>query len=70
MSEGAATTAVYLPYSTAARLGGSRVSSYVVTMVDENRMAQSKGALERALTGFSAATTTTPSSPCLNWWTP
>ena len=52
MSEGSSDDCLYLPYTTAARLGGSRVSSYVVTMVDENRMAQSKAALERALTGF------------------
>ena len=52
MSEGGGDDCLYLPYSTAARLGGSRVSSYVVTMVDENRMAQSKAALERALAGF------------------
>ena len=52
MSEGGSDDCLYLPYTTAARLGGSRVSSYVVTMVDENRMAQSKAALERALAGF------------------
>ena len=52
MSEGGSDDCLYLPYTTAARLGGSRVSSDVVTMVDENRMAQSKAALERALTGF------------------
>ena len=52
MSEGGGDDCLYLPYSTAARLGGSRVSSYVVTMVDEDRMDQSKAALERALTDF------------------
>ena len=52
MSEGGGDDCLYLPYSTAARLGGSRVSSYVVTMVNEDRMAQSKAALERALTEF------------------
>ncbi len=52
MSEGGSDDCLYLPYSTAARLGGSRVSSYVVTMVDEDRMDQSKAALERALTRF------------------
>ena len=52
MSEGGSDDCLYLPYTTAARLGGSRVSSYVVTMVDENRMAQSKAALERALAEF------------------
>ena len=52
MSEGGGDDCLYLPYTTAARLGGSRVSSYVVTMVDENRMAQSKAVLEQALTRF------------------
>ena len=52
LSEGGADDRLYLPYSTAARLGGSRVSSYVVTMVDESRMAQSKAVLEQALTAF------------------
>ena len=52
MSEGAGDDCLYLPYSTAARLGGSRVSSYVVTMADEDRMDESKAALERALTDF------------------
>ena len=52
MSEGGSDDCLYLPYSTAARLGGSRVSSYVVTMRDEDRMAQSKAVLERALTDF------------------
>ena len=52
MSEGGSDDCLYLPYSTAARLGGSRVSSYVITMVDEERMAQSQAVLEQALTGF------------------
>ena len=52
MEEGGSDDCLYLPYSTAARLGGSRVSSYVATMVDEDRMEQSKAALERALTQF------------------
>ena len=52
MSEGAGDDCLYLPYSTAARLGGSRVSSYVVTMADEDRMDENKAALERALTDF------------------
>ena len=52
MSEGGGDDCLYLPYSTAARLGGSRVSSYVVTMADEDRMDESKAALERALTDF------------------
>lgn len=52
MSEGGSDDCLYLPYSTAARLGGSRVSSYVVTMVDEERMEQSQAVLEQALTDF------------------
>ena len=52
MEEGGGDDCLYLPYSTAARLGGSRVSSYVVTMVDEDHIDQSKTALERALTDF------------------
>ncbi len=52
MSEGGGDDCLYLPYSTAARLGGSRVSSYVVTMADEDRIDESKAALERALTDF------------------
>ena len=52
MSEGGGDDCLYLPYSTAARLGGSRVSSYVVTMADEDRTDESKAALERALTRF------------------
>ena len=52
ISEGSSDDCLYLPYSTAARLGGSRVSSYVVTMVDEERMDQSQTALERSLTDF------------------
>ena len=52
MSEGGSDDCLYLPYSTAARLGGSRVSSYVVTMTDEDRIDQSKAVLEQALTRF------------------
>ncbi len=52
MEEGGSDDCLYLPYSTAARLGGSRVSSYVVTMVDEDRIDQSKGVLESALRSF------------------
>ena len=52
MSEGGGDDCLYLPYSTAARLGGSRVSSYVVTMVDEERIEQSQAVLEQALTDF------------------
>jgi len=52
MEEGGSDDCIYLPYSTASRLGGSRVSSYVVTMTDEERIDQSKAALESALYAF------------------
>jgi len=52
MEEGGSDDCLYLPYSTASRLAGSRVSSYVVTMTDEERMDQSKAALETALYEF------------------
>jgi len=52
MEEGGSDDCLYLPYSTAARMGGSRVSSYVVTMVDEERINQSKAVLEASLTAF------------------
>jgi len=52
MEEGGSDDCLYLPYSTASRLGGGRVSSYVVTMTDEERMDQSKAALESALYEF------------------
>lgn len=52
MSEGGSDDCLYLPYSTAARLGSSRVSSYVVTMVDEEHVDRSKAVLEQALTDF------------------
>lgn len=52
MEEGGSDDCLYLPYSTASRLGGSRVSSYVVTMVDEEHMDRSKAVLEQALTEF------------------
>ena len=52
MSEGGGNDCLYLPYSTAARLGGSRVSSDGVTMADEDRMDESKAAREGARTDF------------------
>ena len=48
--EGGIDDAIYLPYSTAARLSGSgRVSSYTVTIVSEEFADRSKTALENAL---------------------
>ena len=48
--EGGIDDAIYLPYSTAARLSGSgRVSSYTVTIVSEEYADRSKTALENAL---------------------
>ncbi|MCI8423673.1 MAG: FtsX-like permease family protein [Lawsonibacter sp.] len=52
MEEGGSDDCLYLPYSTAARLGGSRVSSYVVTMVDEEQIDQSQAVLDAALSSF------------------
>ena len=52
LEEGGTDDCVFLPYSTAARLGGGRVSSYVITMVDENLMDASQSALESALRSF------------------
>ena len=43
---------VYLPYSTASRLSGGRVSSYVVTVLDENTIDESQAALESALYAY------------------
>lgn len=53
MEEGGSDDCLFLPYSTAAPSGGwSRVSSYVITMVDENLMDASQSALESALRSF------------------
>ena len=52
MEEGGRDDCLCLPYSTASRLGGSQVSSFVVTMVDEKQMERSQAVLERALTDF------------------
>ena len=48
LEEGGADDCLYLPYSTASRISGE-VSSYVVTMVDEDRIDESVAALESAL---------------------
>jgi len=48
--EGSEDDAVYVPYSTATRLNGSAyISSYVVTIVSEDRATQSKTVMEDAL---------------------
>ena len=49
LEEGGGYDCVYLPYSTASRLSGGRVSSYVVTVLDENQIGASTTALESAL---------------------
>ena len=49
LEEGGGDDCVYLPYSTASRLSGGRVSSYVVTVLDENQIEASTTALESAL---------------------
>ena len=51
LEEGGTDDCVYLPYSTASRLSG-RVSSFVVTVKDENQLDASKTALESALYAF------------------
>lgn len=52
MDEGGSDDCLYLPYSTASRLGMSMVSSYVITMTSEDRIDQSKAVLDFALTEF------------------
>ena len=48
LEEGGADDCLYLPYSTASRISGE-ISSYVVTMRDEDHIDESVDALERAL---------------------
>ena len=49
LEEGGTDDAIYLPYSTAARLSGARINSYTVTMRDENYADESKEAIENSL---------------------
>ena len=51
LEEGGADDCLFLPYSTASRISG-RVSSYVVTVPDEDFLSESKAALEDALYDF------------------
>ena len=51
LEEGGADDCLFLPYSTASRISG-RVSSYVVTVPDEDLLSESKAALEDALYDF------------------
>ena len=51
LEEGGADDCLFLPYSTASRISG-RVSSYVVTVPDEDFLSESKAALEDALYEF------------------
>ena len=51
LEEGGADDCLFLPYSTASRISG-RVSSYVVTVPDEDVLSESKAALEDALYEF------------------
>ena len=51
MEEGGADDCIYLPYSTASRFSGT-ISNYVITVQDEDRLAESKAALEDALYTF------------------
>ena len=48
LEEGGSDDCIYLPYTTASRISGE-VSSYVITMKDENQLDQSVAALENAL---------------------
>ena len=52
MEEGGSDDCVYLPYSIASRLSGGRVSSYVVTVLDEDTIDESQAALESALYAY------------------
>ena len=47
--EGGEDDVIFLPYSTAARLSGTAVSSYTVTIVSEDEASQAKAAMEQAL---------------------
>lgn len=47
--EGGTDDAVYLPYSTAARLGTTRISSYILTVPDEDQASASKKVVEDEL---------------------
>ena len=51
LEEGGADDCLFLPYSTASRISG-RVSSYVVTVPDEDFLSEGKAALEDALYEF------------------
>ena len=50
LEEGGVDDAVYLPYTTAARLSGTQVSSYTITVVDESRASASRDLVEEELT--------------------
>ena len=47
--EGGTDDAVYIPYSTAARLSGTTINSYTITMRSEDYASESKAVLEDAL---------------------
>ena len=50
MEERGSDDCVYLPYSTASRFfGGGRISSYSITVVDENQIGEAKTLIENAL---------------------
>ena len=50
MEEGGTDDCIFLPYSTAARLSGTRsIGSYLLTLVDENQAAAAKTTVEQAL---------------------
>jgi len=51
MEEGGDDDCIYLPYSTASRFSGT-ISNYVITLRDEDRLAESKTVLEDALYAY------------------
>ena len=51
LEEGCSDDCLYLPYTTVTRSGGS-ISSYTITVQDENNVSEAKSALESALTDY------------------
>jgi len=52
MEEGGTDDAIYLPYTTASRLSGTPLTSYTVTVVDENQSSAARKAIEDELSAF------------------
>ncbi len=51
LEEGCSDDCLYLPYTTVTRNGGN-ISSYTITVQDENKVSEAKSALESALTDY------------------